>query len=797
MGRCWAIVVLTLGLLGTACGEDSTVPGSSNGSEDSLGLSDISGNGGFDLGGGGIPSGKDVDNNAQPDSGVNDTTGDVADDPGIDEWGLPVEPEENAFGWPCKDNSDCYSGFCINSPKGKVCTDVCVEECPPSWICSEVTTTGVDTAYVCKPKYLYLCTPCTTATDCADGTVVSTALCIDYGASGRYCGGDCSGNQQCPKGYICQELVQPGGVPAKQCVPADGTCECSPAAIQNAASTPCYTQNEFGQCFGKRYCTVDGLGDCDSLVPQVEVCDGKDNDCNSLVDDMTVAQACDVTNEFGSCPGFVECNGGVIKCIGDGAQPEVCNNKDDDCDGNVDEDFENKGKPCDGPDPDNCPNGLYVCTSDGQTTLCEGDSPATEVCNGKDDDCNGIIDDGSEDTDNDGTKDCIDTDDDNDGDPDGTDCAPTDPKVYGGAPELCDGKDNNCNGAIDEYDFDTDGDTLKDCVDDDDDNDGVTDGVDNCPLDPNSDQKDSDNDKIGDMCDDDDDNDGVKDKFDNCPTAPNTNQKDFDNDGLGDQCDPDDDNDNINDEKDNCPNLANPDQENTDGDGQGDMCDDNDDNDPTPDAQDCQPKNAKVYPGAAEACDGLDNDCNGLVDDGLCYDGNPCTKDSCDPAKGCVYTPIAGPCDDQNACTYGDLCSGGKCVGTLKNCDDGNSCTNDQCNTQGVCTNTFANGVGCNDGNKCTQTDTCQNGNCIGSNFLACNDNNPCTIDSCSPQTGCIYNAAAANGFSCDDKDACTSASACAGGKCSEVTKVYCPPQPGCFLSGCIEVFGVPVCACL
>ena len=127
-----------------------------------------------------------------------------------------------------------------------------------------------------------------------------------------------------------------------------------------------------------------------------------------------------------------------------------------------------------------------------------------------------------------------------------------------------------------------------------------------------------------------------------------------------------------------------------------------------------------------------------------CNDNNVCTTEYCNTSNGaCVYTNLTSACDDGNACTLNDTCSGGSCVsGAPKNCDDGNVCTNDSC-SGGVCSN-VANSIACNDGNSCSKNDTCVNKSCVGTPY-SCDDGLSCTSDSCNGSGGCTNSLISGN----------------------------------------------------
>ena len=178
-------------------------------------------------------------------------------------------------------------------------------------------------------------------------------------------------------------------------------------------------------------------GDCDDSDPNVhpgavETCNGRDDDCDGIVDN-----------------GFVDADGdGVAACAGDCDDsdpsvrpgiPEACDLKDNNCNGLVDEGYED-------PDGDGY---SYLCGMDCDESRTFVHVGAPELCDHLDNDCNGVVDDS--DMDGDGYFGCSQG-----------DCDDTNPAVHPGAPEICNGIDDNCNFAIDEG-FDQDADGFTSC----------------------------------------------------------------------------------------------------------------------------------------------------------------------------------------------------------------------------------------------------------------------------------------------------------------------------------------------
>jgi|GEM_PF-1385652 len=166
-----------------------------------------------------------------------------------------------------------------------------------------------------------------------------------------------------------------------------------------------------------------------------------------------------------------------------------------------------------------------------------------------------------------------------------------------------------------------------------------------------------------------------------------------------------------------------------------------------------------------------------------CDDKDTCTADSCDKSTGkCVNKAGAdgGKCDDGNTCTTGESCKAGKCTGKSVVCDDKNPCTVDSCDKLMGC-QFGASTAACDDGNKCTDGDTCAKAKCVPGKPKICNDNNACTDDKCDKLKGCQHPPVTKP---CNDNSACTSKDACVGGKCVGQAK-SCDDKDQCTKDAC------------
>ena len=245
---------------------------------------------------------------------------------------------------------------------------------------------------------------------------------------------------------------------------------------------------------------------------------------------------------------------------------EICDGVDNNCNGTVDEgctstfyrdaDNDGYGNPGLATSTTVKPSGYVANNNDCNDSNSAIHPNAAEACNGIDDDCDGVIDEGCSNT--------FYRDADGDGygnqskatttatQPSGyvsndDDCNDSNSAIHPGAAEICDGIDNNCNGTIDEG-------------------------------------------------------------------CANTFYRDADGDGYG-----------------------NPGKATTTASRPAGYVANN---------SDCNDSNSSVHPGAAEVCDGVDNNCNGQVDEGLNCSGNTgqtgCSLCQC--LLNCLANSLGSPC---------------------------------------------------------------------------------------------------------------------------------------------------------
>lgn len=379
-------------------------------------------------------------------------------------------------------------------------------------------------------------------------------------------------------------------------------------------------------------------GDCDDTDPALspgepELCDGVDGDCNDALPPEELDDDGD-----GSVPCEGDCDDGD-STVGPGAE-ELCDGIDQACDGIT--------QPL--PEDDADLDGVSPCAGDCEPTRSTAFPGAVEICNGRDDDCDTALAPPERDADGDGAAACA------------GDCDDSNAMAYPAAPEPAAGPDLNCDGLIGDADADGDGYTVSqgdcddgqpevhpgasetcdgfdtDCADGpleqevvDLDWDGAADCLDCGPLDPFV--------RPGavELCD------GLDGDCDGIELSPG--EVDRDGDGIrpcaGD-CD-DDDALVAAGLAEQCP------------DGLDNDCDGEVDNDVDVDLDgystcggDCRDREEDRFPGAVEHCDGEDDNCDGTIDEGFDIDGDgqrSCGGD-CDDSEPTVFRLAPAICND-------------------------------------------------------------------------------------------------------------------------------------------------------
>ncbi len=203
--------------------------------------------------------------------------------------------------------------------------------------------------------------------------------------------------------------------------------------------------------------TIDAGPDA-GCVPMVERCNGLDDDCDGATDEDYAQLDAPCVVGRGACAAE-----GVNVCAADGAGVvcgaaegapigELCNGLDDDCDGAPDEDFPTRGQACEVGVGLCVRGGAQVCAADGSGVVCSATpgAPVAERCDGRDEDCDGAVDEDFPTLGaacSEGTGACAADGEVRCDDDGGVRC---DAELGAPGVETCEGSDEDCDGAVDE-----------------------------------------------------------------------------------------------------------------------------------------------------------------------------------------------------------------------------------------------------------------------------------------------------------------------------------------------------------
>ena len=239
-----------------------------------------------------------------------------------------------------------------------------------------------------------LCTPTDFSATCVKGS----------------CGAGCSTNQDCGQYGVCDRA-------SCKCIPSGSYCgdgirqqdeECDFQGDRTVENTAYCTKKE--KCIG---CRVQKI--IDPIASAYETCDGIDNDCNGVTDDYSAATC---RNENAYCPNQKGvCQGAERACLGalgfstgcttaeyntSGIYQEsetLCDGADNDCDGSADEGCDcipGSVKPCGVTGIGVCRLGTQTCSPAGNWQECFGEANSQAnsetACDGVDNDCDGLVD---------------------------------------------------------------------------------------------------------------------------------------------------------------------------------------------------------------------------------------------------------------------------------------------------------------------------------------------------------------------------------------------------------------------